>query len=199
MLGFPAGFKPNENLGIFLGNIVLTMIDKWNLIATLLNHMRIAIVVFVSTFGILGLSVMGAAVNDVLFLCCIWLLAIYYVVARIYNYTLKMMQTLFRLFRGKKFNVLRNRDDANNFSVSELYLGVLIITLSIFLLPTVAMFYYYVFISIILNVLALQLALIAAQTLITDFPYFLVFIAFFRPYILPNSIRMHIDKNGKGI
>ena len=175
------------------------MIDKWNLIATLLNHMRIAIVVFVSTFGILGLSVMGAAVNDVLFLCCIWLLAIYYVVARIYNYTLKMMQTLFRLFRGKKFNVLRNRDDANNFSVSELYLGVLIITLSIFLLPTVAMFYYYVFISIILNVLALQLALIAAQTLITDFPYFLVFIAFFRPYILPNSIRMHIDKNGKGI
>ena len=26
LLGFPAGFKPNENLGIFIGNIVLKVI-----------------------------------------------------------------------------------------------------------------------------------------------------------------------------
>ena len=41
--------------------------------------------------------------------------------------------------------------------------------------------------------------MIAAQTLITDFPYFLIFIAIFRPYTLPNSIRMNIENNGKGI
>ena len=109
------------------------------------------------------------------------------------------MQTLFRLFRGKKFNVLRDRNDANNFSVAELYLGVLIISLSIFLLPTVAIFYFYVFIAIILNVLCIQLLLIVLQTLVTDFPYFLIQLAIFRPYTLPKSIRMNIENNGKGI
>jgi len=84
-----------------------------------------------------------------------WFFGIYTIFAIAYHYTLSMMNTLFRLFRGKKFNVLRKRDDANNFSVSELFLGVLIITLAIFLLPTIAIFYYYAFISIILSVLAL--------------------------------------------
>lgn len=84
------------------------------------------------------------------------------------------MGTLYKLFRGKKYNVLRKRADANNYSVAELYLGVLIITLSIFLLPTVAMFYFYVFISIILNVLALQLVFILLQTLVVEFPYYLL-------------------------
>ena len=85
-----------------------------------------------------------------------------------------MMGTLYGLFRGKKYNVLRKRADANNYSVAELYLGVLIITLSIFLLPTVAMFYFYVFISIILNVLALQLVSILLQTFVVEFPYHLL-------------------------
>ena len=85
---------------------------------------------------------------------------IYSIFAFMYHFTVNMMLTLLRLFRSKKYNVMRERDDANNYSVAELYLGVLIITLSIFLLPTVAIFYYYVFISIILNILAMQLVLI---------------------------------------
>lgn len=73
-----------------------------------------------------------------------------------------MMGTLLRLFAGVKFNVLRQRNDANNYSVIELFMGVLIITLAIFLLPTVAIFYYYAFVTIILNVLFLQLMLIVS-------------------------------------
>lgn len=80
-----------------------------------------------------------------LFLCSTWLVAIYSVFASMYKYSLSMMMTLTRLFSGTKFNVLRQRNDANNFSVSELFMGVLIITLGIFLLPTVAIFYYYAF------------------------------------------------------
>ena len=116
-----------------------------------------------------------------------------------YQFTLKMMFTLLRLFRGKKFNVLRGRDDANNYSVSELFLGVLIITLGIFLLPTVAIFYYYAFVMIILNVLTLQLVLIVSQTLVTDFPYFLLTLSINQPYFLPNSIRMKVDNEGRSI
>ena len=134
-----------------------------------------------------------------LFVCSCWLIIIYTAFAYIYNFTINMMKTLLRLFRGKKYNVMRERDDANNYSVAELYLGVLIITLSIFLLPTVAIFYYYVFISIILNILALQLVLIITQTFVTEFPYFMIPLTVFRPYTLPNSIRIDMDASSKGI
>ena len=195
LLGFPAGFKPNENLGIFLGNFVLNIIRHWEYITTFLSHIRIAIVLVISIFGSLGCSVQLAAANDVLLLCSIWLVVIYNLFATMYKYTLDMMITLLRLFRGKKFNVLRNRNDANNYLVSELFLGVLIITLGIFLLPTVAIFYYYAFVMIILNVLALQLILIVSQTLVTDFPYYALALSIKMPYFLPNSIRMKVDSN----
>ena len=60
-----------------------------------------------------------------------------------------------KLFRGRKFNTIRKRDDSSTFNVSEMYLGVLIVTISLFLLPTIASFYYYAFISIILSVMVL--------------------------------------------
>jgi len=119
--------------------------------------------------------------------------AIYSVFAGMYKYSLSMMSTLMRLFGGTKFNVLRKRNDANNFSVPELFMGVLIITLGIFLLPTVAIFYFYAFVTIILSVLALQLLLIVSQTLVTDFPYFLIFFSLSRPHFLPNTIMMRVD------
>ena len=37
------------------------------------------------------------------------------------------------------------------------------------------------------------------QTLVTDFPYFLLSLAIFRPYTLPNSIRMQVLAKGGGI
>lgn len=66
-----------------------------------------------------------------------------------------MIGTLIRLFRGRKFNTIRGREDSNSFNVSEMYLGVMVISISLFLLPTLAIFYYYAFISIMLSVIGL--------------------------------------------
>lgn len=60
-----------------------------------------------------------------------------------------------RLFRGRKFNMIRGRDDSNQFNVAEMYLGVMVVAISVLLLPTLAMFYYYAFISIIISVMIL--------------------------------------------
>lgn len=72
------------------------------------------------------------------------------------------MKTLINLFNGKKFNVMRNRVDFNHFSIQEFYLGVLIVALIIFLLPTLGMFYFLAFIKLVVSVLALQICLLAA-------------------------------------
>ena len=37
------------------------------------------------------------------------------------------------------------------------------------------------------------------QTLLTDFPYYLITLATFSPYTLPNSVRMDIASSAKGI
>ena len=82
-------------------------------------------------------------------------MGLYSVFALMYRYMLRMMRTMLKLFRGKKYNIIRQRDDSNDFGLAEMYLGVFIITLIIFLLPTIAIYYYYVFISIILLVMSM--------------------------------------------
>jgi phosphatidylinositol glycan class Q protein len=155
LFGNPAGFKPNINLSHFLGNFVLELIFVWNQITSALTKMKMLIVFYIGSVGVLGFSVQMAATNDILFFCSFGLFCVYSVFALLYNKTLQMLSTLLKLFRGRKYNVIRKRDDAASFEISELYLGVLIVTLSIFLLPTVAIFYYYCFISIIISVMVI--------------------------------------------
>jgi len=104
-----------------------------------------------------------------------------------------MLSTLLKLFRGQKYNTIRKRNDANLFEISELYLGVLGFTMVVFLLPTVAIFYFYCFISVILLKLALQVALVAMQTLLINFPYFLTAQTLWAPYALTNSVHLQVD------
>ena len=153
MVGMPAGFKPNENLKLFLCDLVLRVIDKWNVFSTLLVDFRITIVIVTQIYGVLGLSVMLAAVNDTLFLCSFWLLGIYSVFAFVYSYVLHLTRSMYRLLRGLKYNTLRKKDDMAYFSVPELYLGVVIFTSCIFLLPTLGFFYLHVFVSVLLRVM----------------------------------------------
>lgn len=109
---------------------------------------------FYSSFaGLLGLSTTLSVIHDILILSCAHIFLPYTVVAFIYAKILKMLGTLVNLFNGKKFNVMRNRVDSNNFSIQEFYLGVLIVALILFLLPTLAMYYFMAFISFVIYVL----------------------------------------------
>jgi phosphatidylinositol N-acetylglucosaminyltransferase subunit Q len=112
-------------------------------------------VFFIAVVGWLGASLQAAALHDLLLLCSSWLLVVYTIFTTIYWYILSMVSTQLKLFRGRKFNTIRGRDDSNNYNVAEMYLGVMMVSMSLFLLPTLAMFYFYAFISIILSVMAL--------------------------------------------
>lgn len=49
--------------------------------------------------------------------------------------------SMWRLFRGRKWNPLRRRVDSASFDAEELFLGTLLFTLTLFLLPTTAVYY----------------------------------------------------------
>lgn len=52
-----------------------------------------------------------------------------------------VLSALWRLFRGKKWNVLRRRVDSASFDVDQLFVGTLLFTIFLFLLPTTALYY----------------------------------------------------------
>lgn len=71
--------------------------------------------------------------------------------SRIYQRQIEVLKSLFQLFCGKKYNVLRNRvDNLDNYStasnaffgIDQLLLGTLIFVVLVFLLPTVMAFYF---------------------------------------------------------
>ncbi len=51
------------------------------------------------------------------------------------------LASLWRLFRGKKWNVLRQRVDSASYDVDQLFIGTLLFTVLLFLLPTTALYY----------------------------------------------------------
>ncbi|KAL0095886.1 N-acetylglucosaminyl transferase component-domain-containing protein [Phycomyces blakesleeanus] len=63
------------------------------------------------------------------------------VAARIFNWQLLILHSLFNLFRGKKRNTLRNRIDSCDYALDQLLLGTCLFTLLTFLFPTVLIYY----------------------------------------------------------
>lgn len=117
MMGLPGGFKPNHNLSQFIGCAILDMIYTWNYVTTGLNQMQVHILWYAASTGLLGLTTLISLVHDIFFMCSFHIFMPYTVVAYIYKNILKMLGTLFNLFNGKKFNIMRNRVDANDFSI----------------------------------------------------------------------------------
>lgn len=104
-----------------------------------------------------------------------------------------MTGTLFRLFKGVKYNVLRKRVVSSDFQIQELYLGVLMITLIIFQTPTIALYYYFCFIFIIVSILLDQILLLNLQTVCTGFPTYLLCHVLARPRALPNGLTVSLN------
>lgn len=117
LMGLPGGFKPNPNLSQFIGCAILDLIHIWNYMTTAFMQLQTYIIKNLSFSGVIGNTIQVALIHDTLFVCSSHIFVLYTVVAWIYNYILNMLGTLINLFNGKKFNVMRNRVDSNNFSI----------------------------------------------------------------------------------
>ena len=74
-------------------------------------------------------------------LATLHLRALHIAMASVYTVYLSALSSLFKLFRGRKFNVLRQRVDSQDYDTEQLLLGTLFFTVLTFLLPTVAAYY----------------------------------------------------------
>jgi hypothetical protein len=141
LMGWPAGLKLNPNLDEFLGELFLSLIRIWAFTLTSLIRQLPTIIYVLGCSGAFGFSFILSTLADIIKLFTLHITLFYMIAAKLYSWQLSIILSLFYLFQGKKWNVLRNRLDSNDYYLDQLLLGTILFTLVIFLFPTTAVYY----------------------------------------------------------
>ena len=91
------------------------------------------------------------------------------------------------ILSGKKWNSLRSRVDSVEYDVDRLFIGTLLFTISLFLFPTILL-YYVVFTSLRILVLLVQSFLYGVVALLNTFPFFGLWLYIVYPEKLPGTV-----------
>lgn len=192
LMDWPAGLKLNNELAKFLGDLFLWVIDYWN---GCMIQLRPALPTVISLIGLssfAGASLPIALFSDLVSLLTMHIYCFYIASARIYNWQLTTIISLFHLFRGKKRNVLRSRIDSCDYDLDQLLLGTILFTLLFFLLPTVAVFYA-TFAGARMAIIALKAALDTWLACLNHFPLFALMLRLKDSRRLPGGIRFELQ------
>lgn len=137
----PAGLKLNHELGSFLSELFLWLIRLWTLCTQTVEPYTPQIIHIIGLSGVFGVTMIISLSSDFLAFMTLHVYCFYMVAARIFNWQLVILNSLFNLFRGKKRNILRNRIDSCDYDLDQLLLGTSLFTLLMYLFPTVLIYY----------------------------------------------------------
>ncbi|KAH8668397.1 Gpi1-domain-containing protein [Xylariales sp. PMI_506] len=191
LMGWPAGLKLNKELALFLGDLFLWVIEYWASCISTLQPLLPHIIWFIGFSSFAGASMPIAMFSDLVSVLTLHIYSFYLASARIYHWQLTILLSLFQLFRGKKYNVLRNRVDSCDYDLDQLLVGTILFTLLFFLLPTVVVFY--------LNFAVARMAIISLKAVfdtmlscLNHFPLFALMLRIKDPRRLPGGIRFEL-------
>jgi len=174
--GVPAGLKLNKELSHFMGNFFFYHIHLWLGYVSFVKPLLCLFTSIISYLGCVGgFSSQVALVSDILSCLSLHVYCFYVYASRVFYFLFRALSSLFRLFRGKKKNPLRNRIDTCEFDFAQLFVGTLVFTILLFLFPTVLL-YYIVFTALRLLTLVLQLVLSAFVNVINHTPFYGIFL-----------------------
>ncbi|VTZ69171.1 phosphatidylinositol N-acetylglucosaminyltransferase subunit GPI1, putative [Plasmodium chabaudi chabaudi] len=137
LLQKPLGIKLNNNFTSFIGSVVVSILDKWEFFKSLIPFERSSIIRFFSISSLLGLSIFLSLTIDYFRFITVHVTIIYFFFKRIFFIFHSNMYSLYLLFNGKKWNVLKSRVDTNYYTSEEVILGTMLFAILIFLSPTV--------------------------------------------------------------
>ncbi|XP_020082637.1 uncharacterized protein LOC109706253 [Ananas comosus] len=142
LMGVPAGFKLNSELAELLGMISLNAIQifstLWFFMSTSLGHIILGLAISGIVFG---LTIPAALCIDMLNLATVHVRTLHLFISFLYSQQIQVSASLWRLFRGRKWNPLRQRLDSYDYTVEQHVVGSLLFTPILLLLPTTSAFY----------------------------------------------------------
>ena len=141
---FPAGFKLNVVLTANMGREITMLIDLHDSICGMLwsfasKTLILRAVGLVSV--VFGCTALIALLHDILILSTIHIAAVATCFRAMHGTQLYLLASLWRLFRGKKKNILRHRTDTMEEDSMQLLLGMILFTACLFLFTTILVYY----------------------------------------------------------
>jgi phosphatidylinositol glycan class Q protein len=191
LMDWPAGLKLNNELAAFLGDLFLWVIDHWSNCIEALQPVLPHVIWFIGFSSFAGASMPIALFSDLLSILTLHIYSFYVASARIFDWQLTIILSLFQLFRGKKHNVLRKRIDSCDYDLDQLLLGTILWTLLLFLLPTVVVFYL-TFASARMAIISLKAVLDTLLACLNHFPLFALMLRLKDSQRLPGGIRFEL-------
>ncbi|XP_051698129.1 phosphatidylinositol N-acetylglucosaminyltransferase subunit Q isoform X2 [Oryctolagus cuniculus] len=191
LMGAPAGLKMNRALDQVLGRFFLYHIHLWISYVHLTSPFIERILWHVGFSACLGLTVAMSVLSDIIALLTFHIYCFYVYGARLYCLKICGLSSLWRLFRGKKWNVLRQRVDSCSYDLDQLFIGTLLFTILVFLLPTTAL-YYLVFTLLRLLVVAVQGLIHLLVDVINSLPLYSLGLRLCRPYRLAAGVKFRV-------
>lgn len=142
---FPVGFKLNVPLTRNMGREILIVVEayEWSTRALMASPARQKIAI--SVIGVVGVAfgfvMLSAVLFDLVRLASMHICVISLVFSKMYKAQLRTLSSLWKLFRGKKQNVLRSRTDTLEYDSMQLLLGTVLFTICLFLFTTILVYY----------------------------------------------------------
>ncbi|XP_070617152.1 phosphatidylinositol N-acetylglucosaminyltransferase subunit Q [Erythrolamprus reginae] len=198
LMGVPAGLKMNRALDQVLGRFFLYHIHLWLSYIHLMSPFIEKILWYVGLSACLGLTVALSILSDIIALLTFHIYCFYVYGARLYCFKIYGLSSLWRLFRGKKWNVLRQRVDSCSYDLDQLFIGTLLFTILLFLLPTTAL-YYLVFTLLRLLVVLVQGLIHLLVDLINSLPLYAIVLRLCRGYRLASGVKFRVLEPETGI
>lgn len=196
LMDWPAGLKLNTELARFLGDLFLWVIDYWAGCMDMFRPYLTEIIGFIGYSSFAGATMPISLFSDLTSLLTLHIYAFYVASARIYNWQVSIIGSLFQLFRGKKINVLRKRIDSCDYDLDQLLLGTILFTLLFFLLPTVFVFYM-TFASARMAIITFKAGLDTLLACLNHFPLFALMLRFKDSARLPGGIHFDLQESPK--
>ncbi|XP_005870429.1 PREDICTED: phosphatidylinositol N-acetylglucosaminyltransferase subunit Q [Myotis brandtii] len=197
LMGAPAGLKMNRALDQVLGRFFLYHIHLWISYIHLMSPFIERILWHMGLSACLGLTVALSILSDIIALLTFHIYCFYVYGARLYCLKICGLSSLWRLFRGKKWNVLRQRVDSCSYDLDQLFIGTLLFTILVFLLPTTAL-YYLVFTLLRLLVVTVQGLIHLLVDLINSLPLYALGLRLCRPYRLSAGVKFQVLEHEAG-
>ncbi|XP_027521629.1 phosphatidylinositol N-acetylglucosaminyltransferase subunit Q isoform X2 [Corapipo altera] len=197
LMGAPAGLKMNRALDQVLGRFFLYHIHLWISYIHLMSPFIEMILWYVGLSACLGLTVALCILSDIIALLTFHIYCFYVYGARLYCLKIYGLSSLWRLFRGKKWNVLRQRVDSCSYDLDQLFIGTLLFTILLFLLPTTAL-YYLVFTLLRLLVVIVQGLIHLLVDLIDSLPLYSLILRLCRSYRLAAGVKFRVLEQQDG-
>jgi len=191
-MDWPAGLKLNNELATFLGDLFLWVIEHWAASIANLQPFLPHVIYFIGFSSFAGASMPISVFSDLLSVLTLHIYSFYVASAKIFNWQLTIIFSLFHLFRGKKRNVLRNRIDSCDYDLDQLLLGTILFTLLFFLLPTVVVFYL-TFASARMGIISLKSVLDTLLAFLNHFPLFALMLRVKDSRRLPGGIHFELQ------